>query len=87
MWNNVSTWLTSRRDTESRGGAKAIVLHLIGGIRLHQQGKDGAEWGGGRRKIKRLIIKGMKRQTALMWGCVCVLHQTLRECILCAQGG
>lgn len=44
MWNNVSTWLTSRRDTESRGGANAIVLHLIGGIRLHQQGKDGTEW-------------------------------------------
>ena len=40
MWNNVSTWLTSRRA--SMGGAGAsIVLRLIGSIQIHWQGENG----------------------------------------------
>lgn len=34
MWNNVSTWLTSRR-AGTGGAGTSIVSRLIGGVRLH----------------------------------------------------
>lgn len=40
MWNNVSTWLTSRRAGEGGAGGAFIVSRLIGGIWLQWQGEN-----------------------------------------------